>query len=1049
MRGALPTAGIRARLLLLVLAAVLPVLGFAGLAIWRFAEAQRGMVERNLLARAEGLARMVDSEFEALTSTLRTIAATDALRSGDLEGVHRHLVAMSGELKANLSLRDRDGRPILHSGVPYGQSLEHHPLRPEWAVPGAASQDAPRVTDLFLGTTSKAPSYGIILPLRGADGTRLLLAAGFPARHLAEQLRRELPEPGWTAVVVDRANRIVARSASAEASMGREAGPRFRNPANGIWRGKNYDGEAVVFAHAPIDVGWTVGASLAADVVDAPVHRAVQALLGVGALLLACAILLALVSGARIARAMRSLSDAAAALGKGEAVPPVRSALREADAVGAALSHASATIAARDAALREREAQLAQTQRLARVGGFEILIEHPPGAPLVFHNRRSPEYLALHGLGPEAAEEPHGAWVSRIHPEDRARGVADFIAFIEGKGSDYIAEYRVLTPAGETRWISALAEIERDAQGRAIRVRGVHVDVSALRRTEARLAENQAALAAAEERLRLALEAGGLIAFDVDLHTREGVFSPGHFAFLGLPAPPDLRGDLATWQSMRHPDDRPISREAWEKVLAEGGTTVMEYRIRTPRGERWIAATGRALPPSSSSPMGRFIGVYADVTERRAAQAVLEGRVREAVAAAEAAHAQLAQARRLEALGQLTGGVAHDFNNLLQVVASGTALLGRRPAVAADPGARRLLEGVAGAAERGAALTRRMLAFARRQELRIGVVDAAALIASLRDILARSLGPATPLEIDLPEGLWWVQADPNQLELALLNLCVNARDAMPPDHYPHGRVRVTVRNEPAGNRAKLSSGTGEVPPGDCLVIAVIDEGTGMDAGTLARATEPFFTTKGIGRGTGLGLSMVHGLCAQSGGALRLISVPGEGTTTEMWLPRAETGAGPVPDSSAVPAEPPGRRRLVVLVVDDDPLVLSSTAALVADLDHLAWVAGSAAAALEMLRAGQLPDLVLTDHAMPGMTGAELAARIAASHPGLPVILASGYADMAAGEAPDVPRLDKPFGREALAAAIMAALPAKRRPGGLVQEGWGASRAAPGAGIRKD
>jgi len=1024
----LPTAGIRARLLLLVLAAVLPVLGFAGLAIWRFAEAQREMVERNVLSRAEGLARMVDSELEALTSTLRTIAATDSFRSGDLESIHRHLAAISGELKANLSLRDEGGRPILHSAVPYGQSLEHHPARREWTVAGTGPPDVPQVTDLFMGTTSKGPSYGIVLPLRGADGSRLLLAAGFPARRLAEQLQREVPEPGWSVVVVDRANRIVARSISPEAVMGREAGPRFQHQPSGLWRGRNYNGEEVVLAHAPTNVGWTIGASLAAEVVDAPVRRAVQALLGVGALLLACAVLMALASGARIARAMRSLSDAAAALGRGEAVPPVRSVLREADAVGAALSRASATIASRDAALREREAQLAQTQHLARVGGFEILIEHREGAPPVFHNRRSPEYLTLHGLGPEAADEPHGAWAARIHPEDRDRAVADFMAAIEGTGSDYIAEYRVVTPASETRWISARAEIERDARGQAVRVHGVHVDVSALRRTEARLAENQAALAAAEERLRLALEAGGLMAFDLDLKTWEGVFSPGHFAFLGLPVPPDLRGNLATWQAQMHPDDQPISREDWDDAVAEGRVVSLEHRIGTPRGERWIAATGRALPPSSSSPMGRFIGVYADVTERRAAQAVLEARVREAVAAAEAAHAQLAQARKLEALGQLTGGVAHDFNNLLQVVASGVALLGRRPAVAEDPGARRLLEGVAGAAERGAALTRRMLAFARRQELQIGAVDAAALIGSLRDILARSLGPATPLEIDLPEGLWWVQADPNQLELALLNLCVNARDAMPPEQFPHGRVRIHARNEPAGDRARMGGGIGDVPPGDCLVIAVIDQGMGMDAETLARATEPFFTTKGIGRGTGLGLSMVHGLCAQSGGALRVISTPGVGASADVWLPRAETGTGPDPDPLAATAASPGRR-LTVLVVDDDPLVLSSTAALLADLGHRAWEASSAAAALEKLRAGPLPDLVLTDHAMPGMKGAELAAHIVALYPELPVILASGYADMASGEAQDVPRLDKPFGREGLAAAIASAIPMKRRPPG--------------------
>jgi signal transduction histidine kinase/ActR/RegA family two-component response regulator len=1035
LRGTLPVAGIRARLLLLVLATVLPVLIFAGLALWRFAEAQSAMVKRNVLARAEGLARMVDSEFDALTSTLQAIAASGPFQAGDMEGVYRHLVAMSQQLKGNLSLRDAEGRLLLHSALPPGQAHPGRAARPEWAVPGEGLTDRARVTDLVVSTVNGVPIYGIILTVRDAEGRRMLISAAFPATRLTERLRQEVPEPHWTTVVVDRANRIVARSASAEAMVGRDAGPRFRHTAAGYWRGTNYEGRTVVVAHAPTKVGWTVGTSLAAEVVDAPVRRAVWALAALGVLLLTCGMLLALVAGTRIARATRSLAEAAAALGRGEPVPPVQTALHEVNSVGAALSQAAATIAARDAALREREAQLAQTQRLARVGGFEITIEHPPGAGPRFHNYRSPEYLALHGLGPESAEEPHGAWENRIHPDDRARAAADYAAAVEGGGPDYVAEYRVLTPSGETRWISALAEIERDAQGRAIRVHGVHVDVSALRRTEARLAENQAALAAAEERLRLALEAGGLIAFDLDLATRGGVFSPGHFALLGLPTPPDLRSDLATWQRMMHPDDRPITPEAWEKVVASGSTIVLEHRILTPRGERWIAATGRALVPSPSSPMGRFVGVYADVTERRAAQAVLEARVGEAVAAAEAAQAQLAQARKLEALGQLTGGVAHDFNNLLQVVASGAALLGRRPALSADPGARRLLEGVAGAAERGAALTRRMLAFARRQELRIGAVDTAALIASLHEILARSLGPATPLEIDAPEGLWWVQADPNQLELALLNLCVNARDAMPPERFPHGTVRIAARNEPARRVpvAHEGVGTGEMQAADYLVISVSDQGAGMDAETLARATEPFFTTKGVGRGTGLGLSMVHGLCAQSGGALRLISAPGQGTTAEIWLPRAEPGSAPAPPPTLQPAAKPAGRGLVVLLVDDDRLVLSSTAALLVDLGHAAWEAGSAATALEMLRSGPLPDLVITDHAMPGMTGAELAGRIAALYSGLPVILASGYADLAAGEAPGVPRLDKPFGRDALAQAIASVM----QPGEKQEQGSGA------------
>ncbi|TPG60398.1 PAS domain-containing hybrid sensor histidine kinase/response regulator [Roseomonas nepalensis] len=1023
-----PALGLRARLLLLVLAAVLPVLLFAGLVLWRFAGAQRDGVERSVLARAEALARVVDAEFEALSLTLRAVSGTPAFAAGDREAVRQHMVSVGRDIGSNLVLRAADGRLLLHTAVPRAEEAGAPLARPPWLGGAEAPDGRFTVSDLFTSPMTGAPTYAVVLPVSDAQGHRLLLGAAFRAARLAERLRLALPEEGWGFVVADRAHRVVAQSRAPEAALpesalGADAGPGFHGALNGVQRGRGADGVPIVFAHARTEAGWDVGASLVAERVNAPVRGAVQALAGLGAVLLSCALLLALAVASRIAGAAEALAGAATVLGQGRPVPPVRTPVPEMNTVGAALSRAGETIAARDRALREREAQLARTQRLARVGGFELLVEHDVEGGPRFRNLRSPEYLALHGLPPDAEEEPHADWVSRLHPGDRERVSAAFLAAVAAGGPDYVAEYRVLTPEGETRWISALAEVERDGQGRAIRFRGVHVDLSSLRRTEARLAENRAALAAAEERLRLAMDASGLVAFDVDLGTRRGVFSPGHFALIGRPAPPDGVGDLAAWEALIHPEDRAGVRAAWRRMLVGGAAVTVEHRVLAPAGERWIAATGRLLPgpPAPGGGRGeRCVGVYADVTGRRAAQAVLEARVGEAVAAAEAAQAQLAQAQKMEALGQLTGGVAHDFNNLLQVVASGAALLGKRPSLLADPAALRLLEGMAGAAERGGALTRRMLAFARRQELRMGAVDTAALILALRDILARSLGPATPLEIEVPDGLWWVHADPNQLELALLNLCVNARDAMPPERFPGGRVRLAARNAPAAPRRGLP-GAGDPPPsGDCLVILVSDEGAGMDAETLARATEPFFTTKGVGRGTGLGLSMVHGLCAQSGGALRLSSVPGRGTTAEIWLPRAEPGSEAAPPPLAVPTAPPAARRLSVLLVDDDPLVLSSSAALLADLGHAVCEAGSAAAALEALRAGPVPDAVVTDHAMPGMTGAELAGRIAARHPGLPVILATGYADLPAGEAPEVPRLDKPFGRDALAAALAAA-----------------------------
>jgi signal transduction histidine kinase/CheY-like chemotaxis protein len=374
-----------------------------------------------------------------------------------------------------------------------------------------------------------------------------------------------------------------------------------------------------------------------------------------------------------------------------------------------------------------------------------------------------------------------------------------------------------------------------------------------------------------------------------------------------------------------------------------------------------------------------------------------------------AAEARLHEARKMEALGQLTGGVAHDFNNLLMAVLGNLALLRKR--VPPDPRLTRLLDGAQQGAERGAALTSRMLAFARRQELRPSPTDLAALVRGMATLLERSAGPQVRVALDLPDSLPPALVDANQLELALLNLVVNARDAMPGGGEI--RLRIDTATTPA---ADAPDG---IAAGDYLRIVLEDTGAGMDAATLARATEPFFTTKGVGKGSGLGLSMVHGLAQQSGGGLGLASRPGAGTSVALWLPRAEASAAAV---QAQPAPPPAgtaapSRR--ILVVDDDPLVAAGTAMMLEDLGHAPIVAASAEEALAMLAGDRGVDMVLTDHAMPGMTGLELIERLRRDSPDLPVALATGYAEMTAGTVGRVPRLGKPYRQEELAALVRA------------------------------
>jgi signal transduction histidine kinase len=386
--------------------------------------------------------------------------------------------------------------------------------------------------------------------------------------------------------------------------------------------------------------------------------------------------------------------------------------------------------------------------------------------------------------------------------------------------------------------------------------------------------------------------------------------------------------------------------------------------------------------------------------------AELERRVEQRTREREAALAQVHEMQKVESLGQLTGGVAHDFNNLLMAVLGNLELL--RKLVPDDPKLLRLINGATQGAERGATLTKRMLAFARRQELKPETVDVATLVDSMVEMLRRSLGPEIRIVTDFAHDLPPTRVDPNQLELALLNLALNARDAMPIG----GGLTISAHCE----RVTASDIPG-LQPGDYVCIVEQDTGHGMDEATLKRAAEPFFTTKGAGRGTGLGLSMVDGLVAQSGGAMRIGSQPGVGTRVELWLPVSRQAAAdrPRPTTPELVAEIAPCR---VLVVDDDPIVASGTVAMLEDLGHVAMEVPSAAAALHFLQSEPgAVDLVITDQAMPGMSGSELAVSIRRTWPDLPVIIATGYAEFPSDPELRLPRLTKPYRQQDLAAML--------------------------------
>jgi CheY-like chemotaxis protein len=363
----------------------------------------------------------------------------------------------------------------------------------------------------------------------------------------------------------------------------------------------------------------------------------------------------------------------------------------------------------------------------------------------------------------------------------------------------------------------------------------------------------------------------------------------------------------------------------------------------------------------------------------------------------------------MEAVGQLTGGVAHDFNNLLTAVMGSLELLRKR--VPADPKITALLDNAVLGIQRGAALTQRMLAFARRQDLHTSSTSVPDLVREMSGLLEKSLGPLMKLEVRFPVVLPPVEADANQLETAVLNVALNARDAM----ADGGTILIFGHQEAVGPEHAT-----RLKPGQYVCLSVSDSGHGMNETVLSRAMEPFYTTKGVGKGTGLGLSMIHGMAEQSGGRLMLRSLKGIGTTAEIWLPVSNR---PVEaDSIASAPLAPSLRALKILVVDDDELVLKNIVQMLEDSGHSIIHVSSGTEALQVLGSQDQIDVLLTDHAMPGMTGLQLAAEGLKQRPDLPVLLVSGYVEIQAEIDPRIGRLAKPFSHAELLEAIAGVLP---------------------------
>lgn len=530
--------------------------------------------------------------------------------------------------------------------------------------------------------------------------------------------------------------------------------------------------------------------------------------------------------------------------------------------------------------LLERESELARVQRIGRVGGVEV--DFADG----FRNKRSPEYLFIHGLPPEAATETHESWVSRIHPDDRDATVQHFLDAVKSDTRDYAYEYRIIRPSdGEIRWVAISAIFERDRNGRALKMVGAHTDITARKHAEIAL-----------QRLNETLES------TVIDRTRE------------------LR--------------------------------LVEESLR--------------------------------------------------------------QAQKMEAIGQLTGGIAHDFNNLLTGIIGSLEVVKRRIDLGRLDDLNRFMDAAINSANRAASLTQRLLAFSRQQSLDLKSVDINSLVASLEELLRRSIGEAIELKVELPRDVWPVEGDTSQIESALLNLVINARDAMPDG----GTIRIRTAN------LSISESEGVHPKGldrgDYVVVSVSDNGTGMSQEVIDRAFDPFFTTKPIGQGTGLGLSMVYGYARQSKGHVHIDSGKGQGTTIRFYM-RRHTGVMVKQQVAARSTVLPAGRGEMVLVVEDEPAVRQLIVEILSEAGYRTLEASDGPSAVLLLESSQHIDLLISDVGLPGLNGRQVAEIGRKHRPELKVLFVTGYAQHAAVRSeflgPGMQMITKPFQADVLAGRV--------------------------------
>jgi two-component system, cell cycle sensor histidine kinase and response regulator CckA len=620
---------------------------------------------------------------------------------------------------------------------------------------------------------------------------------------------------------------------------------------------------------------------------------------------------------------------------------------------------------------------------------YRTLIERVPGIVYISQfgsNARwhyvSPQIKDYLGYAAEEWLANPSLWLEHVHPEDRELVLAEEQR-LHKTGTAFFAEYRMVSKDGRVIWFRDESMIIRPEGFDVPVLYGILFDISERKATESALRES-------EERLRLALEAAHLGMWEWDPESDALFWDDRHCALFGV-NPKEAPATSAKFIEYVYPEDREWVRHAVREALRHDEAYGAEYRVRWPDGrEHWLASAGRVLRNAHSRAV-RMRGITYDVTDRRG----LEEHLR--------------RAQKMEAIGQLAGGVAHDFNNLLMVIRGHVELLLNRPGI--DSGTARNAEAIQKASDRAAGITQQLLAFSRKQVLQARVIEMRSVVSDIANLLRRLLGPMVEFRLQLPAEPLWVRADESQLEQVVLNLAINARDAM-----PTGGTVTAIIDRLAGDSPHVRRRPG-MPAIDYIRLRVIDTGTGMDAATQARIFEPFFTTKEFGKGTGLGLATVYGVVKQSDGWIWVDSTLGVGTTFEIFLPAVNE---PEPESAAkekIGIDAVGSE--TILIVDDEEGVREVATQYLSARGYHVLAAESATKALELAAAHAGPIHVLvTDAVMPGMNGPALAKTLLGQRPETKVLFMSGYSEDASlledarerGEA----FLQKPFGLDSLA-----------------------------------